>query len=368
MRRVPQSQRDAEAAAIGYTWLEPCGHSREKTKVKHNKCGYEWSITPGNLKFGKGCPKCGKEKMAAKRKVSQSKRDAQAAAINCKWLEECGSFTEKKKIQCKTCKHEWLSSPDNIRRNGCPKCAREKVANFNRASQKQRDKEAAAVNCKWLEPCKANNIPCKAQCLTCNYVWHTSPSSFAGKSGCPICAGVKMTPETWHSIADAIDCEWIGEYKGSTTPNQIRCKKCGNEWETYTYTARHGNGCLICNPRSFKWDQPTTLYFVKKGNIAKIGITATNGKRNRVQRWLELGWDVVEVWEFDTGNEAYDMEQSIIKWWREDLNLKPAIDDPMLESRMWGGTETVLISELPLQNTIDKVSKLVNMYKEGTLF
>lgn len=41
-----------------YSFLEPYTNARTKIKVRHNKCGHEYYVTPHNFLRGKRCPMC----------------------------------------------------------------------------------------------------------------------------------------------------------------------------------------------------------------------------------------------------------------------------------------------------------------------
>lgn len=85
-------------------------------------CDHKWSITPADLKKGRGCPKC-----ARNAKLSHEEQIAAIAKVNPD-VEVLGKITNnntKVLCRCKVCSHEWSVTPCNLKnREGCPKCAK----------------------------------------------------------------------------------------------------------------------------------------------------------------------------------------------------------------------------------------------------
>lgn len=117
-----EKERDGEYSLIGeYINYE------SKVDIKHNECGYVWSILPGNLlNLKRGCPICGKIKQNESMKLNPSefaKRFKEKADPECELLSEYRSSTEKVKVRHKTCGHVWESLPSNITKGrSCPMC------------------------------------------------------------------------------------------------------------------------------------------------------------------------------------------------------------------------------------------------------
>lgn len=52
-----------------YSYIEKYKGMHNKILIKHDKCGFIWSITPNNLKLGKGCPKCNRKVSKGEQKI-----------------------------------------------------------------------------------------------------------------------------------------------------------------------------------------------------------------------------------------------------------------------------------------------------------
>ena len=69
----------------------------------------------------------------------------------------------------------------------------------------------------------------------------------------------------------------------------------------------------------------------------KVGIASPNG--TRVAQHTALGWRLKWRVRVATGDDAYALEQSVIKWWRATLAAPPAY--VKADMPQWGSTETV---------------------------
>jgi hypothetical protein len=287
---ISQEQRDLEAARVNCKWLEPCKKSREWAKIECLNCNYKWEKWPTKVKQGQGCPKCAHKVRAYNRRTSQEQRNQEAANVNCKWIEPYTTCKALTKIECLLCKHQWSVVPDSIKRGtGCPMCAPN-----GPVFQKQRDEEAAAVNCKWLEPYSGNHILTKIQCLICDYAWRASPGNIHMGRGCPLCA-------------------------------------------------RHGSDCSL---------SPSLIYLLKDFHgAAKIGITREGS--NRISKHKSKGWKFVKSWSVSNRASAYKIEQSVLHWWRNELNLHPVYKN------LDGWTETVDVRKLSLDEICLKIDNLL---------
>ena len=95
-------------------------NSKEKIKVKCNKCGNVWFAAPSNLLNGNKCPKCyGTPKKTNEEFLKEIKDNN----YNFVPLEEYIDAKTKIKFRCNVCNHEWFARPNQILRGtGCPKC------------------------------------------------------------------------------------------------------------------------------------------------------------------------------------------------------------------------------------------------------
>jgi hypothetical protein len=286
-------------------------------------------------------------------RASQEQRDKEAAVVNCRWLEKCINNETKTKIECLKCNHVWFAKPKHIKqKSGCPKCYRVMSSLNQKAPQKQRDQEANQINCKWLEQCVNSKTPTKIQCLKCLYTWKARPNSVKRGSGCPKCAKVLPTYEDRDNYAAKINCKWLEPYKTALTKTKIQCLNCNFQWKVVYSSVRRGQGCPKCAKGGFDPSRPALVYLLKDSRGAiKIGIT--KHKSQRIKIHSKSGWILVKTWDFKTGDQAHQIEQSVLNWWRNELNLQPAYKG------IDGWTETVDTKFIKTDSVLDKIEELI---------
>lgn len=130
--------------------------------------------------------------------------------------------------------------------------------------------------------------------------------------------------------------EPLDPYVNSRTP--WRCKHtCGRIVSPLFANVSRGFGvCRYCNS-TFPFDGPADVYMVADSNALKIGIASPKG--SRISQHTSLGWRLKWRIRVATGDDAYALEQAVIRWWRETLGAPVAYlpaDMPQ-----WGSTETV---------------------------
>jgi hypothetical protein len=77
-----------------------------------------------------------------------------------------------------------------------------------------------------------------------------------------------------------------------------------------------------------------------------------------MRRLNQDGWEVLEKFTFMNGGEAMKIEQAILRWWRQELNLPPFVPNNLLKSGA-GGTETVSADEIEIGQIVSKIKLLL---------
>lgn len=204
-------------------------------------------------------------------------------------------------------------------------------------------------------PWRCRHEPCGAE------VSPTFTNIKRGQGGCVECAAraaavrLLMPEEEARSIMAGHDLEPLEPYPGSGKPWQCR-HSCGKIVTPTLTNVSVGKGvCRYCNS-AFPYDGPAMLYLVVDRDAVKIGCCSRHGRRLDEHR--RFGWEV--AWSIDcpTGDEAYNLEQAVIAWWREDLGLQPARDS--VDMPQFGYTETAAWVEMRPRQVLDKVRELAD--------
>lgn len=110
-----------------YLLLSEYTGNLNKVRLRHQTCGHEYEVTPGNFLNGSRCPKCAPHVAAIKRRktTEQFKADVKWAVNNA--YEVLGVYSgsnEKILIKHTTCGHQYLVTPNNfLSGSRCPACS-----------------------------------------------------------------------------------------------------------------------------------------------------------------------------------------------------------------------------------------------------
>jgi hypothetical protein len=93
----------------------------------------------------------------------------------------------------------------------------------------------------------------------------------------------------------------------------------------------------------------------------KVGVgNSQAGKKNdRIKRLQKFGWEVHKRWDFETGAEAFGIEQNVLNYLRKDLGLPIYLTLDLMKDT-GGHTETIdadSITLLELEKNIKKIIK-----------
>ena len=150
-------------------------NSRIPLKCKCNVCNHEWAANFANLKFGQGCPRCGKIQAANKHRMSMDNLyklflSRHIIPLN---LEEYKTAKTPLLYHCKNCEHEWVSNYSRIvlEKKGCPNCKRHTLSQQKtlplETVQKRLDKQGIILKDLYINA----TTPIKCQCKNCGYEW-----------------------------------------------------------------------------------------------------------------------------------------------------------------------------------------------------
>lgn len=180
-----------------------------------------------------------------------------------------------------------------------------------------------------LETFRGTDIKILHKCNLCNTENLIYPGNILRGIGCVKCAGNKTKLRCVSNKVDFIQkaIRVHGDlylysniiYINARTHVEIECKIHGNFKQTPDNHLR-GNGCPKCGEFRLFYpflNKPTTLYYIKlllSNNkvLYKIGITTTSIKeRFAADKGIII--EVLRLWEFTNGAEAWRREQELLK-------------------------------------------------------
>lgn len=231
-------------------------NNRVDVRVKHNKCGHEYSVTPhAFLDAGSRCPKCSGG-------VRSNSTEFQEK-LNTKYPGEYTVLGEYVNSQTKvlvrhSCGHEFMMKPNNALNLGSSRCpCTAKRTRLTTESMYARFREVDGGRYELLpgQEYVDNKSKIKVRHSECGHVFETCTNTFLDQGKrCPVCAGSALG--SLHAVKAKVKALTGGEYTVlSDIPyvnnkTQIRFKHvaCGHEFDMRPLNFIHlGNRCPVCS-------------------------------------------------------------------------------------------------------------------------
>jgi DNA-directed RNA polymerase subunit RPC12/RpoP len=201
-------------------------------------------------------------------------------------------------------------------------------------------------------------LPWTSKCKTCDRIIHPTYGNIRNtKNACVYCSGRKVDPDYADSVAKSKELRPLEPYPGSTIPWLIECLKCN--WRGYTTWTRinmkrDGAGCPNCTTSGFKPALPSYYYVIENLEKSALKVGISNELSGRLRNHKSNGWIVRALLKFENGSDAYALEQLMLKWLRQDLQLPPAFQ------RGDGWTETVPLTSISETKILEQAKTLTS--------
>jgi hypothetical protein len=215
-------------------------------------------------------------------------------------------------------------------------------------------------NLRPIEEFKSSNSKWKSVHLLCNR--EVSPRFadvyYSGGTGCGYCAGTYVDPDEAKLFYESLGFKPLTEYETSGVPWPAIHLKCGKKVSPTYNSIQQGGGCKYCATNYIKLDEPAFIYLITNPdlNAHKIGISGLNSNTDRLKSHSKRKWTTFKTLNLKTGEIAFELEQKILIWLRNDLCLPPYV---LPEQMPQGGfSETVDANEIELLSIWGKVLEL----------
>lgn len=238
--------------------LEEYINSSTPIKAKCLIDEYIWSVRPGDLLSGYGCPKCGRLSMALNQEIEYKEFIARLEEVHKGKIIHVGNYVNLKtttEFKCMVDNYTWLGLPSNVIHNGtgCPKCA-----NNMKYTTKKFIEFISVINPE-VEVLgkytgKENKIKCR--CKVDNHIWYPKAGNLKNKkSNCPICSkkiaveAISLSKEKFISRIFEINpnLELIGDFYTVRKKVLINCKECNHIWKANPRDLLYSkSGCPKC--------------------------------------------------------------------------------------------------------------------------
>jgi len=205
--------------------------------------------------------------------------------------------------------------------------------------------------------------------------WDSNPATRVSRNlSCPYCSRRKLMVgfNDFATVCHEAAEEWDYARNGSQIPSHYLpgsekkfwfiCQK-NHSWFASLHSRYHqASGCPACAEYGFNPEEPGRIYFIENQSLTsyKLGITNTFAKTNRVREFETRGWEVIRTWDFDSGSDAYEVEQQFFIWLRGEVGLGISCSKSDLRG-MRGYTETFSMGVLREASLKTKVESLIKL-------
>lgn len=242
-----------------YTPLEDYINSNTKILMKHNKCKYEWKVSPNMfLNNNTRCPKCsGKLK-----KTTESFKKEVYDLVGKEYtvLGEYINNSTKIKFKHNLCNKNFMMDANHfLNNNRCPYCAKKNsIKKLSKTTDQFKKEVYDLVGKEYIVLGEYINNKTKIKLLhnRCNKEWEVKPNLFLNGTRCPYCTRKKVylnqmdTTETFkNKVYDLVGEEYtvLSEYISSREKISFKHNKCNRIFKMRPNNFQQGQRCPYCS-------------------------------------------------------------------------------------------------------------------------
>ena len=219
-----------------------------------------------------------------------------------------------------------------------------------------------SVNLKPLVPFKTGNSKWKCECTNCGRVVYQSYSRMKqGDGPCGYCAGKVVDVEDAINTMQSAGLKPLDPYPGALERWRCECQNCERTvYPRYSGIKKGQGGCRFCTQIGIDYTGPGFIYLMTHEHLQshKVGIGGSKRSRNRdrVIEHQKFGWSLYSRKDFETADDAFQVEQKVLNWLRQEKKLGVFLSES--EMPQGGYSETVDATEIDLPTIWAKVEQL----------
>ena len=346
-RRVDPAEAHALMIGAGLEPLEPYPGALTRWRCRCLNCKGESTPTYSNVQDGHGCVWCAGLRVDAR---------VATAVMIAAGMEPRVTFPGAKRpwvCRCVICKRESSPTLGSVQSgHGCVSCAGMRVDAHEATAR------MIAAGFEPLEPYKNSRSAWRCRCVTCERESAPSYGSIRDGGGCGWCAGMRVDAQEAAAVMIAAELEPQVPYRGATVPWASRCLKCNRDVAPTYSAVRVGGGCRFCTTRGINYTAPGIVYLMHHPEmfVLKVGVSTTTAKQVRIGAHSKTGWVTIGTWNTPTGDDAEQIEQQILSWWRDELGAPVALTKTEMRN---GFSETAALIHVDIDDTINRIERLI---------
>ena len=228
--------------------MEPYVNTVTKLKIKHNKCGNTYEVTPSAFLSGTRCPYCS---ISAKKTNQQFQEEVHdLVGSEYEFLESYINNKTKIKVKHNKCGHIYKVTPHHFLRGvRCPKCYG--TPKKTDVQFKKEVYDLVGDEYTFLDYYIDANTKLRVKHNRCGNTYSVLPSSFLRGHRCPYCYGnlKKNNADFKRYIYNLVGAEYkfLDTYVDSKTKIRVKHIKCGNIYEVTPNNFFTGYRCPYCS-------------------------------------------------------------------------------------------------------------------------
>lgn len=235
-----------------YTFLDNYVNARTKLRVKHNKCGNTYGVTPNDFNNGRRCPYCSSN--VRKTNDRFKKEVFNLVGDEYTFLDSYIDSRTEIRVKHNICGNSYAVKPSNFL-NGrrCPYCngnAKKSDHQF-----KQEVKNLVGDEYTFLDTYVNKRTKIRVKHNKCGTIYKVAPSNFLKGARCWNCfikreqrAKKKTNYQFKHDIYNLVgnEYEFLDIYIDSKTKIRVKHNKCGNVYRVAPHHFIEGHRCPYC--------------------------------------------------------------------------------------------------------------------------
>ncbi len=238
-----------------YTFLDAYVNTHTKIRVKHNKCGNIYKVTPSHFIKGSRCPYCSGK---AKKTDAQFKQEVYDLVGNeYEFLDSYVNAKTKLRVKHDNCGNTYKVMPYAfLQGKRCPYC----YGNIKKtdADFKKEVFDLIGDEYIFLDTYVNAYTKLKVKHSKCEHVYEVKPNNFLNGSRCPYCFGTpkKTDAQFKQEVYDLVGDEYIflDSYVNDGTKLRVKHNECGHIYCVKPNYFLGGSRCPYCATNAKKTD------------------------------------------------------------------------------------------------------------------
>ena len=346
--RITDAAARAVMIAAGFEPLEPYSGNNAPWRCRCVVCQRESTPAYGSVKKGHGCGWC------AGLRVDPADAHVVMAAADLEPLEPYPGSDVAWWCRCLRCNN--IVAP---RYNGVRQGKRCRFCAGNVTDERRFHGVMIAAGLQPLEPYPGrNNKPWRSRCRNCEREVSPTYANVSMGKTCAYCSKRRVDPTEATAFMIEVGLQPLEPYPGAGQPWRCKCTTCNREVSPTYGTIRVGGGCRFCAPMGIDYAAPGIVYLMHHPEwfVLKVGVSTAAAKRVRVGAHTKTGWVTIGTWDTPTGDDAEQIEQQILGWWRGELGAPVALTKAEMPN---GFSETAALIHVDIDDTINRITRLV---------